>query len=145
MIIREIAENPNEVLRTFDWFNDYEDTRWWITRNCPGILPPFEAGFKEWRAKMVAAAQKANMEEPPVKVENKYEKACKEWLKGCSCSTPGKQQQCTECTDAFFDHLRYLASEDGYSEVDSNTVAELSKGVTPWKIVSLSGTITPSN
>lgn len=27
MIVREIKDNPDQVLSNFDWFNDYKDTR----------------------------------------------------------------------------------------------------------------------
>lgn len=32
MIVREIIECPQEVLRTFDWLNDYGDTRSYLVR-----------------------------------------------------------------------------------------------------------------
>jgi len=41
---------------------------------------------------------------------NDYEKACKEFLKGCSCSSENQQEECTECLKAFCDKLRQLNS-----------------------------------
>jgi hypothetical protein len=35
MIVREIKLNPDEVLKNFDWFNDYDDTRLYALYNCP--------------------------------------------------------------------------------------------------------------
>lgn len=45
MIIREIKQQP-ELLETFDWFNDYKDTRRWVTRNCPELLSKMDEGYK---------------------------------------------------------------------------------------------------
>ena len=45
---------------------------------------------------------------------NKYEKTCKEWLKGCSCASVDNQEECGECTKAFHNHLRKLAKEEGH-------------------------------
>ena len=45
---------------------------------------------------------------------NKYEKACKEFLKGCSIAGPSSvhgqinQEDCPECLKAFCDHIRDL-------------------------------------
>jgi hypothetical protein len=44
MIIREIKSDPAKVLRSFDWFNDYLDTRSWAERNCPEVVPALKAG-----------------------------------------------------------------------------------------------------
>lgn len=49
---------------------------------------------------------------------NEWEKACKEWLKGCSCSSPSNQEECKECTKAFHNHLRNLAKKENYKELD---------------------------
>lgn len=53
---------------------------------------------------------------------NLYEKACKEWLKGCSCSVKGKPESCLECTKGFHDRIKNLAKREGYSEVDINVI-----------------------
>ncbi|NIP54117.1 MAG: hypothetical protein GWN00_01470 [Aliifodinibius sp.] len=50
MLIREIADNPDKVLTNFDWFNDYNDTRSWAAKNCPGLVPRLDAGHKKWMA-----------------------------------------------------------------------------------------------
>ena len=39
MIVREIAGQP-ELLEDFDWFNDYDDTRFWAETLVPGDGPP---------------------------------------------------------------------------------------------------------
>ena len=44
---------------------------------------------------------------------NPYEYACKEWLKGCSCSIDFKTLKnnpalCVECTESFYKHIIYL-------------------------------------
>ena len=39
---------------------------------------------------------------------NKWEKACREWLKSCSCASWEAPEECKECTDAFLNHLKYL-------------------------------------
>lgn len=56
------------------------------------------------------------------KIENKYEKACKEFLKGCSCADEDKQEQCLECLKAFCDHIRELGEKDGYKKVNEHCV-----------------------
>lgn len=43
---------------------------------------------------------------------NIWERACREWLKGCSCASDNNQEECTECTKAFHDHLRNLISQE---------------------------------
>ena len=41
--------------------------------------------------------------------ENRYEKACKEWLKGCSCcSTDGNPEECDSCTSAFLEAIKKI-------------------------------------
>lgn len=52
-----------------------------------------------------------------VKKMNEYEKACKEFLKGCSIAGPKSvhglrnQEDCPECLKAFCDHIRKLKGE----------------------------------
>jgi hypothetical protein len=48
MIVREIKDNPDEVLKSFDWFNDYEDTRFWCIQNAPELVDRLTSGFKIW-------------------------------------------------------------------------------------------------
>lgn len=36
---------------------------------------------------------------------NKFEAACREWLKGCTCATPGKPWECVQCTEGLHAHL----------------------------------------
>lgn len=49
---------------------------------------------------------------------NKYEKACKELLKGCTCSSHGHPEECKECLSAFLEHIKNLATIDNYKEFD---------------------------
>ena len=45
---------------------------------------------------------------------NKYEKVCKEWLKGCSCANDDHPEECKECTDAFMNRVKEMGyKEDG--------------------------------
>ena len=43
---------------------------------------------------------------------NKWEKACREWLKGCSCADVSAPEECKDCTDAFLAHLKQLKIEE---------------------------------
>ena len=47
MIVREIKDHP-ELINTFDWFNDYNDTRYWARHSCPELLKRLDGGFKQW-------------------------------------------------------------------------------------------------
>ncbi len=62
---------------------------------------------------------------------NKWEKACKEWLKGCSCSSANKQEECKDCTKAFHDHLRELTKvyiePDHYKFLRASTLGTRSR------------------
>jgi len=49
-------------------------------------------------------------------MENSWEKACKEFLKGCSCSELNNQEGCKECLKAFCNQLRFLADIEKYLE-----------------------------
>jgi len=60
---------------------------------------------------------------------NKYEIACKEFLKGCSCSSVGNPGECPECVKAFFDHIRGLAVDEGYKELDFHVIKPASHPV----------------
>lgn len=53
---------------------------------------------------------------------NKWEEACKEFLKGCTCSEPNKQEECEECLKAFCNYLRKKAIEDKYEEINKNCI-----------------------
>jgi hypothetical protein len=48
--------------------------------------------------------------------ENKWEKACKEFLKGCLCAKIDLQEECEPCLKAFLTHIRYLALQEDYKE-----------------------------
>lgn len=48
MVVREIRDNPDEILKNFDWFNDYKDTRDYIRHYDLGILRRLDDGYKNW-------------------------------------------------------------------------------------------------
>ena len=48
---------------------------------------------------------------------NEYEKACLEWLKGCSCADFGKPEECEECTTAFLNHIKDLGKKIEFCHV----------------------------
>lgn len=50
MIIREIRKNPDEVLKDFDYFNDYRDTLLYLNRTDPEqeLIERLEKGYNEW-------------------------------------------------------------------------------------------------
>lgn len=48
MIVRGIKTEPSKVLKTFDWFNDYKDTRIWAVTNCPGCIPELDKRHTKW-------------------------------------------------------------------------------------------------
>ncbi len=50
---------------------------------------------------------------------NKYELACKEFLKGCTCVKPDHQEECPECLTAFCNRLRKLAEREKYGGVNT--------------------------
>ena len=64
---------------------------------------------------------------------NKWEKACKEYLKGCSCSDPNHPEQCEECHGAFYNHLRELAKEDDFKDINQHCIKEDKRGTIPTK------------
>lgn len=47
MIIREIKQNP-ELRKTFDWFNDYDDTLSFIKSACPELVKEFTFNYHVW-------------------------------------------------------------------------------------------------
>lgn len=65
MIVREILQAPKVILAHFDWFNDYKDTKLFLSgcisrtetgssadavrgREAAEILPQLEQGYKDW-------------------------------------------------------------------------------------------------
>jgi sugar phosphate isomerase/epimerase len=49
MIIREIRESPHRAIGSFDWLNDYNDTRRWAQHNCPpDVVALLDAGHAVW-------------------------------------------------------------------------------------------------
>ena len=53
MIVREIAnpEYTDIVLNSFDYFNDYKDTRYWCLDNAPHLVKRLDAGMSEYTKK----------------------------------------------------------------------------------------------
>lgn len=52
MIIREIKNNPEEIIKNFDFFNDYKDTRRWMESVCPELLPKLDVAYNKWHKKL---------------------------------------------------------------------------------------------
>lgn len=50
MIVREIVADPDGVLKTFDYFNDYKDTHRWLVCGAgnDAVLKRLEAGHQAW-------------------------------------------------------------------------------------------------
>lgn len=49
MIVREIKNHRDAVLASFDWFNDYKDTRAWATQNCDEqTVALLDEGYQKW-------------------------------------------------------------------------------------------------
>ena len=63
----------------------------------------------DWLYEETNSHSSVDISEITEKIKNKYEKACKEWLKGCSCAKPNKPEECKECTQAFLNHIKNLA------------------------------------
>lgn len=51
-------------------------------------------------------------------IELGWEKACKEFLKGCTCVDFDNQEECPSCLRAFCNELRSLAKNYGYAEIN---------------------------
>jgi len=43
---------------------------------------------------------------------NPYEQACKEWMKGCSCSREMSPADCYSCTAAFLEHVQKIIEKE---------------------------------
>lgn len=63
MIVREILKHP-ELIDFFDWFNDYKDTRLFLSEVDPSRLPEFDAKYEEWRLEFIRQMPKAPVEQP---------------------------------------------------------------------------------
>ncbi len=53
MIVREIYKYPNQVLRKFDYFNDYKDTMSYLgclprTNRRDNVIARLEKGYKQY-------------------------------------------------------------------------------------------------
>ena len=85
-----------------------------------GILPlTYTTRFYFMRFIMTISTPAA----PPPKIKtNPYEYACKEWLRGCSCSIDFKTlknnpKTCVECTENFYKYIKNLEhNEKHYKE-----------------------------
>lgn len=51
MIVREIRDNPDLILSTFDYFNDYNDTRKYCECHYPELVERLDSGFEEYLKK----------------------------------------------------------------------------------------------
>lgn len=52
MIVREIKLDTFQTIHTFDWFNDYDDTRLWLKeQNETLLIELLDAGFRVWLKK----------------------------------------------------------------------------------------------
>lgn len=51
---------------------------------------------------------------------NKYEKACKVFLKGCTGVDPDRQEDCPECLSGFITHIRNLGKIEDFAEMNCN-------------------------
>jgi len=52
MIVREIKADTFSTIHTFDWFNDYDDTRLWLKeQNETLLIELLDAGYKVWLKK----------------------------------------------------------------------------------------------
>lgn len=45
---------------------------------------------------------------------NRYEKACREWLRGCSCADTSTPEECEECTSAFLQKIKSLKADEKF-------------------------------
>lgn len=49
MIVREIKVNREAALKSFDYFNDYDDTRRYAVENCSlETIQLLDNGFNDW-------------------------------------------------------------------------------------------------
>lgn len=48
MIIREIKNNPDKIIKNFDWFNNFKDTHIWAENNCPDIADRLEKAYHKY-------------------------------------------------------------------------------------------------
>ena len=48
---------------------------------------------------------------------NNYEKICKEWCTGCSCTvlTPNNPEECSLCTLGLLEAIKDLAKKEGFA------------------------------
>lgn len=58
------------------------------------------------------------------KYDNRWEEACQEFLKGCSCASPGEPWHCAECTEAFHNRLVSLKKREAEIEAEDRLRAE---------------------
>lgn len=58
MIVREITKNPEHVIKNFDWFNDYKDTRSYLIRlGHAKIIYSLDNGYKNFLYKNTLESQ----------------------------------------------------------------------------------------
>jgi hypothetical protein len=50
-----------------------------------------------------------------------FAKACREWIRGCTCAPPDSPQECTACTNAFLNAVLTRAKNHGL-EIGANAI-----------------------
>ena len=53
-----------------------------------------------------------------MEIDNEYEIACKEFLKGCTCSEADKQEDCKGCLTGFCNKIRSIAKKECYPQMN---------------------------
>ena len=85
-------------------------------RRC--VLYPYLSGNCQYQERY----PKPNISPRPQKTKtNPYEYACKEWLRGCSCSIDFKTlknnpETCDECTESFHKYIKYLEHNEKHTK-----------------------------
>lgn len=88
MIVREILQDPFKVVAIFDWFNDFKDTRQWLSQQCMAdayaaeVLRLLDAAndIQKRRAKLEKAISPKLPPEPPVPEGfNRWEERPRDW------------------------------------------------------------------
>ena len=72
----------------------------------PGYIRIDLVSIRQNLGKKIAAWEQSK--KPAEKEMNPYEKACKEWLKGCSNTTEANPAYCYSCTQAFLGHVQSI-------------------------------------
>jgi hypothetical protein len=68
---------------------------------------------------------KPGMKFTPLIPDNKYETACKEFLKGCSNIYADEQENCAECLHNFMERIKKLAKDEGYKDLNVHCIKRI--------------------